>query len=54
MAKIHRISGYLIDATSDCSDNDIKMAVTDQLNMIGQQLYILKARISMIGQVKTH
>ena len=38
MAKIHRISGYLIDATSDCSDNDIKMAVTDQLNMIGQQL----------------
>lgn len=46
MAKIHRISEYLIDATSDCSDNDIKMAVTDQLNMIGQQLYIESADIN--------
>lgn len=45
MAKIHRISGYLIDVDDSCDATDIKMAVTEQLDLRDQQLHIESADI---------
>ena len=45
MAKIHRISGYLIDVDGSCDGNDIKIAITEQMNMHDRQLHIESADI---------
>ncbi len=45
MAQIFRISGYLVDPSGDCDKEEIKIAVTDRLDMFSQQLHIESADI---------
>lgn len=40
MAKIFRISGYLIDINDDCDEDKIKAAITNKLDLQSQQLHI--------------
>ena len=40
MAQIFRVSGYLIDPSGDCNKNEIKVALTERLDMHSQQLHI--------------
>ncbi len=45
MAKIFRISGYLIDTNGSCDEDDIELSVTEKLGMFSQQLHIESADI---------
>lgn len=45
MAQIFRISGYLVDPSDDCNKEEIKVSITDRLDMFCQQLHIESADI---------
>ena len=40
MAKIFKISGYLVDANGDCEKEAIEIALTDNLDLMDQHLHI--------------
>lgn len=45
MAQIFKISGYLIDINDSYTKDDVRLSITDKIDMFSQQLYIESTNI---------
>lgn len=45
MAQIFKISGYLIDINDSHTKDDVRLSITDKIDMFGQQLHIESTNI---------